>query len=279
MKFYQYTFGIDDFTNKEYPFLRNPDVLVLDNNGCQVDETLIDLPARFDTNDQYGKVTKNLILTIDLTQTIDDIGIYNDEEYIDFSATTIGIENPYVRDRNLNIDSYVDNFLIEITGYTENKLDVVRTYSEINPFIVGLNMAELPSEQYNGVLEVNNDYVKYVIGGDVDTLGFYVTGTGVMYTTFFEPQYFIDPITQSPVFTNFTTFTAYSYGRTTYLNSLGNIEKDEELFGITEPLRIEGGYEVDRGTVDIYARHIALAEVNTMQQLVEYGNGFYTINQ
>jgi hypothetical protein len=65
----------------------------------------------------------------------------------------------------------------EVTGVCESKLSQVTTYSAENP--IGVNFSQPPF--FSGVLGVNGDTIRYVLGGEFN--GGYVEGTGIIYTT------------------------------------------------------------------------------------------------
>ena len=97
----------------------------------------------------------------------------------------------------------------EVTGLTESSLDRVRSYNVATPFIAGFNLDALPSENWTGVLEIRDESILYVIGGEVDTVGQYVPNTGVVLETFSALREVEDPMTGEIKEIPLTTFSYY----------------------------------------------------------------------
>ena len=59
--------------------------------------------------------------------------------------------------------------------------------------------------------------------------------------------------------------------------SLSGITKDEMLLFITEKPKVESDVFIERSTFSVFDSHLKLSEIKTLQDLEEYGNGFFNL--
>jgi len=60
---------------------------------------------------------------------------------------------------------------------------------------------------------------------------------------------------------------------------LSAVTKEEYLFGITFTPTVDNDILIDRGINTVFQNHLQLSEINSMSDLVNYGNGFYNITK
>lgn len=144
-----------------------------------------------------------------------------------------------------------------VTGFTSQKLDLIRTYSNTTPYIVGIN----------GVTNINYDSnnpnvitsVEYSIG-DIN----YVTQLPSLVTTFstnlsgyindgFEP-YIIFPNRQN-------TFDI----------------KEESKMNLVFTPKVKNELFIERMRLSVFERYSRLSEIKSMSDLINYRNGYYRI--
>lgn len=218
------------------------------------------------SEESYGEITATTIdINIFLTNTYEDIGIYENEESIGLSDE-LG---------NYNQGQF------SVTGETDDRhLRSIAPYRvDVNniPSIntTGINMADDITTTWNGVLEITDEFYRYVLGGSVDQSGKYISGTGVVYTTYYTLKNNIK-----------------IYGKTTYINYMGGrrtigtdtlaantslsaIYKKEQLLNIVQPPKVRNKVFINRGGEDIFERHSVMSEIKTRNDIDEYRNGYF----
>lgn len=258
-------------------------------------------------------------INIFLTQKFDDLGLTTSTEYVDEDwltpatlgnylvdgLTASGITYPYNKWDNpdpivLSGDTYslrpsgstISDFSKDagyITGFTDSKETSVRSYSAINPFQVGLDMNVEVYDDYRGdtitgvtrVTSLNAPEMEYVIDAKNDSnIGTLNQNTGILYND-------NTGITRTIVHTD--TNTAYEIPQTTMryfgqgfhdlnVGLYANFRKDYH-FGISDVRETESDILVERGEQDIAGRHLRLSEVKTIDDLMNYNNGYYNIEK
>lgn len=258
-------------------------------------------------------------INIFLTQKFDDLGLTTPTEYVDEDwltpatlgnylvegLTASGITYPYNKWDNpdpivLSGDTYslrpsgstISDFSKDagyITGFTDSKETSVRSYSTINPFQVGLDMNVEVYDDYRGdtitgvtrVTLLNAPEMEYVIDAKNDSnIGTLNQNTGILYND-------NTGITRTIVHTD--TNTAYEIPQTTMryfgqgfhdlnVGLYANFRKDYH-FGISDVRETESDIFIERGEQDIAGRHLRLSEVKTIDDLMNYNNGYYNIEK
>jgi hypothetical protein len=143
-----------------------------------------------------------------------------------------------------------------ITGFTSNKLDLVRTYSLTNPYQIGVN----------GVTNITYDPTN-------------LTGiTSVSYTIDS-----VNYVTQLPslVTTFFTYYSGYDFEPyIVFPNKQNTFDiKEEAKMGLVFPPKVNNELFIERMNVAIFERQSRLSEITTLQGLIEYRNGYYNVTQ
>ena len=257
------TININDLTNYNGPTIVKNESLSYSVDECDVKDEILNLTESQFSNPNYNKVDKGINIVINLQQNIKYSGIYNSVEYIPKSSLSI-IENIDVnyRPTGVNIDSYISENLNPITGVSESYLNNVVNYG--GEYVVNKNLNQNPSISFDGVLTVDGDIITYVINGQVDNDGDYIESTGVIYTT--------NKITSETYF----HFQPKSYQP--YNISLQDLLQTSEYENLTEFTEPQIDVLVDRVDYDIYEKFIKLTEINTLDDLIKYGNGYFNIN-
>ena len=239
----------------------------------------------------WGEMTATTFyVNVFFKQDMDDMGIGTD---VDFTAdtTTPTIMNPYtpdVRYVNKTLSDYFTPSLF-ITGYTRDKLDLVKSYSFIQTYQPGLNMSselveDYQGSQYTGVDRVvSNDNqmpITYVIGGD-DSYTINPNNPdqnrGIFYKTY---SGLTRPIVDSVVGNTNIPVTEMYYkgeGFNDTNTTLSAITKQEYLFGITTTPTVYSDVDIDRGVNSAFQSHLQMGEIKNMSDLINYGNGYYKI--
>lgn len=166
-----------------------------------------------------------------------------------------------------------------ITGTTQHRLDLVKSYDPNNPYIVGTN----------GVTDViyNTDgsikSVKYNIGGIEYTTEFTikVTGPAVKQGTKVPnlnrsgnirqlPSEYLEP-------TDVIYPTTFRYSPSTITETDYYIFKDESKMGVVFTPKVEDEVFIERQVINTFEIQSRLSEINSLDELEDYNNGFYNI--
>jgi hypothetical protein len=219
------------------------------------------------SEESYGEITATTIdINIFLTNTYEDIGIYNNEE-----SEGLSDELGNYNQGQFSVTGETDDrYLRSIAPYG---VDVNNLPDYTNA--TGINMADDITTTWDGVLTQTNEYIRYVLGGSVDQSGNYISDTGVVYTTYYTTKNNIK-----------------IYGKTTYINYMGGrrtigtdtlaansslsaIYKKEQLLNIVQPPKVRNKVFINRGGEDIFERHSVMSEIKTRNDIDEYRNGYF----
>lgn len=142
-----------------------------------------------------------------------------------------------------------------ISGYTDSRLLEIQTYEKNQPYQVG----------YNGVTQVdynNNGTVKFIE---------YIINDIKYQTTFVRPLFPNEPLK------TFVTNTIYFFESEGLTEENINVIKKEVEMGLSEPPKIEEEIFIERQETSVFERHLRMGEIESLEQLEEYKNGYYTI--
>jgi hypothetical protein len=285
---------------------------------------LEDVTDRAYDSPTWGEIPKdtNFYINIMLTQSTDTMGMFTDIEYVGKSVNTppnytllrnklqdlglsfpfmdstipLPVMNPYTnRDSKVLKDptkseSNYYNFLntnARISGYTDSKVEDLRTYSEISPYIIDFDINSETYTNYSGISGIKGvDRVKsvgletkYVFNSPTgSTQGTqnqihgmrYIDISGQTRNVEIEGDVFEVPLTEMH-------YIGEGWNMTN--TSLSGLTKEEYLFGIISPPEVESDVFIDRGITSVMDKHLRLSEVKNIGELTNHGNGFYKINK
>ena len=288
------------------------------------DRTAVDLNGNPNTN--WGVMTATTFyINIMITQSMDNMGIFADMEFLEktqsssvpdytilkeklaplnasfnFINGSIVTLNPLSltnreiatlrlpnKDVSLYYNSPVLNSLnFKITGYTDSKIEDLRSYNASNPFQVGFDMERVDYYNYantlvNGVSRIYSmaEPRIYVFDTPADsTLGQSTQVNGLQYIEYTGKtrQVILNGVT------NIIPVTQFSYvceGINMTNTSLSAITKEEYLFGVIFPPEVKSEVFIERGITSVMDKHLRLSEVKDLNELARYGNGLYTLNK
>ena len=265
----------------------------------------------------WGQITATTFyVNVVLTQSMDNMGVFTDIEYFpktdistppDYTVLTeklsaSGIRfpfmtggtptmNPLINNEILRIPSKTEsdyyNYLnLKISGYTDSKLEDVRSYKATEPFRVGFNTnvsnyLNYKGESVSGVSKLHSfaDPRIYVFDAiDDSDIGENTQTSGLRYLDYTGDtrQVIINGVESTiPV----TEFNYIGEGSNQYNTSLSASIKEEYLFGIISPPEVQSEVFIERGMTSVMDKHLRLSEVNDLGELTRYGNGFYKLNK
>ncbi len=253
----------------------------------------------------YGAVTAtSFYINVMISQNIDDMGLFTDIEFaptysgnttpIDYTIlidklSASGITFPFMSgitptsaQTGTSITTRVtgsvasDYFIYTnntITGETGSKVEDVRAYSRLEPYILNFDTntgtyINFTGGTVNGVNRVTSlgNPKTYVFDVDVNDSNIGTTGqtNGLLYRDY----------------TGATNATVVSYigeGWNETNTSLSAITKEEYLFGIISKPEVKSDVFIDRGITTIFEKHLKLSEISNLGELMRYGKGYYRV--
>lgn len=211
-------------------------------------------------------------------------------DFTDGRRTNVVVNSLFPNTRNPN--KTISNYYISggpVTGLTEDRLDVVTSYDNEEPYKVDFDISKSSDIDYRGVDYDNTIRVKD--NKDLNPIKYLIDGEKT------EPLDLNDPVVSKGVFYVTTTaqtrtVNSQEYGVSDipfthiYYNSEGfnetNVEllattKEDYLFGITSTPTVFSDVFIDRGRTTVIQSHMQLSEIKNMSDLINYGNGFYNL--
>lgn len=271
---------LEPFINRKYPLIREGVNTSINEDDCPISPIPIEFDEYVNKNDKYGEIDKSFIyLKIYISQTIENIGLFTNEEFIPSDEYINSSPDVFLREAGVGIENYYTYDQHLISGVTESQLDQLATYNQNNPFVEGLNMSNTPSIEFSGVLSITDNSIIYVIGGEVDSSGNYVENTGIVYETYDYTRIVQNNITGVFREIPYTTFKYYNKGIRDYNTTLSGLIHEEKYLNVIEPERIDNEIFIDRGTVNVFEKHLKMSEIDSVGQLERYGQGIFNVKK
>jgi hypothetical protein len=243
-----------------------------------------------------------------LTQSIDDMGMFTDIDYIvkDKAATPVdytlltdklknlGLSFPfmtgaytptfttlntpqnlwsvlrYPSNKEINYYNFVD---LVITGKTDSRIEDVTSYSAINPFRTNFDVNAETYENYEGFSINGVDRIKSMGEPKIyvfDTPNDVKLGTDSQVNGLLFKDYSASTLST-------VRYIGEGFNKTNI--SLSALTKEEYLFGIISPPEVQNDVFIDRGITSVMDMHLRLSEIKNLNELQSYGNGYYKINK
>jgi hypothetical protein len=220
----------------------------------------------------YGTLTAtSFYLKVLLTQSSDDMGIFTDMDY-------------EIGPSGLTESDFYDFGGKNISGFTDSKIDDVRSYNANTPYRVNFDVQTEDYLDFDGNLVSGVDRVTqvgaintYVIGTDKNDPSIGTTGqtSGLLYQDFSGQTRTIDDET----IIGMTSVDYIGQGWNQTNTSLSALTKEEYLFGIISPPEVQSDVFIDRGETSVIEKHLKMSEISNLGELERYGNKFYKLNK
>lgn len=183
-----------------------------------------------------------------------------------------------------NVNYYTNNIIV--TGLTESRLDNFTSYGYTgsSKYIPGfdvdagfyVNYLNGPVDGVSRIISINDfNPIIYTEDGDINdpNFGTILQGDGILFKTFSgvsrnDLERFDVDVTQMYY---------HGQGVNQRNSTLSALTIEEYLLHITQPPKIENELFIDRGATDVLQSHLQMGEINTLGDLIIYGNGFYNI--
>lgn len=153
-----------------------------------------------------------------------------------------------------------------ITGFTDSKLNQVKTYDVNNPYVVGVNGVTDVIYESVSTTDENDNTVIIPSLVSVD-----YTINNIDYKTNISQPLFPD----STLY--FKTQTVYFFESSGLTQQNINLLKREAEMGISFPPKIENQIFIERQSISVFERHLRMEDIKNIDQLGTYRNGYYNI--
>ena len=180
----------------------------------------------------------------------------------------------------------INSLNFKITGYTDSKIEDLRSYKASNPFQVGFDMERADYYNYantlvKGVSRIHSMAEPRIYVFDTPTgatLGQPSQVNGLQYIEFTGKtrQVTLNGLTSGIPLTQFSYVCEGINMRNT---SLSAITKEEYLFGVIFPPEVKSEVFIERGITSVIDKHLRLSEITNLNEFARYGNGLYTLNK
>tara|TARA_R110000796_G_scaffold219934_1_gene336023 strand:+ start:49009 stop:49701 length:693 start_codon:yes stop_codon:yes gene_type:complete len=220
----------------------------------------------------FSELEDNIYLKVPLYQNIDNMGLRTDMPF----GTNIITEliNDHFRQGGIIIST------------SDSKLSQLKSYDEDEQYKVDFNIKRENYVNYLGepiigvdrVTNISGETVTYVFDAVRDSfIGTTGQTTGILYQD--NP---IDDVDIPDELDSDVTQTRVQYkseGWNQRNTSLDPQIQEEYLLGIISEPEVESDVFIDRSTFSVLDTHLRLSEVESLDHLTRYGNGFYNINR
>jgi len=213
------------------------------------------------------------------------------------AATPTNINaSPNTRYSGATVDQWYQ-FAGFVTGFTNDKLNMVKSYDDTDPYIPYLIFNAETYDNYfgdtvfSGVTTLTtegepNIYVVDAEGGGanaIDTqqnlavIGTVGQTTGLKYDSYSADTYDIVAFDGTPTPHPKTEVRYVGEGWNETNVDLSAMTKTEYLLGIVSPPEVFSDVFIDRGATTVMEDHLRLGEIKGLDALLDYGNGYYKV--
>ena len=247
-----------------------------------------------------GTISRDTGKLVDYTLLIDklksnNMNTFNFSTNPNSTVTTVkSTLSPDTRNAGYSLPTYISKG-IDVSGYTESRIENSHSYGFIGDsrLIVGRNVKVEPYYNFTGgtvdgvskvIVNSNKNpliYTEYAHNGDAyygNILPPY-QDNGILFmsvtATTSENYSIIDEFGESSITKMF--YKGQSFNLTNV--RLYAATRQEYLLYITSPPKVVSDVFIERGGISVMPIHGQLAEINTLEQLEKFGNGFYKITK
>lgn len=213
-------------------------------------------------------------------------------------------DNTNIRVTGKDLTAYY-SFASKITGATESKKEDVRSYSKQQNYITGFDINKVIYTNYLGnivdgrtrvtaqgivktpfstkpnprtQLRTPSTGTTYVFDANNDAnIGTTNQSSGILYTDYSAITRTVINELGDTTTIGLTEIEYTGEGWNETNTSLSANTKEEYLFGITQPPEVFSDVFIERGTTTVHEKHLRLSEVESLEHLERYNNGFYNL--
>jgi len=186
----------------------------------------------------------------------------------------------------------------EMSGITNSRVNTLQSYNKNNRFIPNFNISDESYENYlgntiNGVSRVTeittgiSGSTKYVFDAESDInigtdsqisgLRFIDFNSGTLNNRVVSEKIKGEKASASKVKNTAVYYIGEGWNMTN--TSLSALTKEEYLFGVINQPEVFDDVFIDRGKTTVMEKHLKLSEVESLEHLKWFGNGFYNVTK
>ena len=228
---------------------------------------------------------KDINLKIGLFQSIDNMGLMTDMHFDGSCINPCSSPAPLIF-MNKGISSVWYNQGDKIIHSSDSKLNEVKSYDNDDRYKVNFDIKKEDYSNYQGTLitgvdrvtNISGETITYVLNAKRDAMiGTSGQTTGILYTDNPQQELFLPDELDSEK--TITKVEYMSEGWNATNTSLEPQIQEEYLLGIISQPEVESDVFIDRSTFSVLDKHLRLSEIESLDHLTRYGNGFYNINR
>lgn len=237
----------------------------------------------YNNNSSYGKLKPYIYFNILLTQKLDDIGIYDEDSFIEYSGNTnnlniIEFDKQTLKSRKYGVEDYYDTNQIILTGTTDTKLNQFRTYIKNVPYKSNFDVVTESGYTFNDDNLLNEKvFIDRITSFSGDTYNYVMKGIKTEIDSGFNVISATTGIFYSDISGNTNNFSYKTQGSNKTNSDLKSIVKQDYLMGIVSKPTVISDIVIDRGEEVVMEKYLKLSEVITLDDLTNLGNGYYNI--
>jgi hypothetical protein len=228
---------------------------------------------------------KDVNLKIGLFQSIDNMGLMTDMPFDGSCISPCSNPIPLIF-MNKGISSVWYKQGDKVIHSSDSKLNEVKSYDNDDRYKVNFDIKKEDYSNYQGTLitgvdrvtNISGETITYVLNAKRDaTIGTTDQTTGILYTDNSQQDLFLPDELDSEK--TITKVEYMSEGWNVTNTSLEPQIQEEYLLGIISQPEVESDVFIDRSTFSVLDKHLRLSEIESLDHLTRYGNGFYNINR
>jgi|DEB0MinimDraft_12_1074336.scaffolds.fasta_scaffold00108_16 hypothetical protein len=232
---------------------------------------------------------ENIYFKINISQSIDNMGLMTDMPFDGSCITQCTIGSDPLIFMNEGISSVWYKQGGKVVYGSDSKLNQLKSYDKNEVYKLNFN---IKSESYgdfqspsvrniNGVdkvTKIDGDNIIYVLNAKRDlTIGTSQQSTGMLYEDNPETPLDLPKELDNEITTTRVEYTGEGWNETN--TSLEPQIQEDYLLGIISEPEVETDVFIDRSTFSVLDKHLRLSEIESLDHLTRYGNGFYNINR
>lgn len=198
--------------------------------------------------------------------------------------------SPNTRFSGATVDQWYQ-FAGFVTGFTNDKLNVVRSYNNQDPYIPYLVFNAETYDNYLGnqvtsgvtMVVTEGEPTTYVMDAAANSpanlavIGTVGQTTGLKYDSYSADTYEIIKLDGTAEAKPRTDVRYVGEGWNETNVDLSAMTKTEYLLGIVYPPEVQSDVFIDRGSTTVMEDHLRLGEIKGLNALLDYGNGYYKV--
>jgi|TARA_R110000851_G_scaffold251971_1_gene404451 hypothetical protein len=236
------------------------------------------------SNSKIAQSNERIRLKIPLYQTIENMGLMTDmPTNTMIHPTSSGLPLEFTS-QGVTSDWYKQGDTVVYAS--DSKLNEVKSYDKNEQYKIDFDMKKESYSNFESttiigvdrVTNIDGDVITYVLNTKRDGLiGTTGQTTGTLYTDNTLDRLFLPDELDNNITKTRVQYESEGWNKTN--TSLTPQIQEEYLLGVISPPEVKSDVFIDRSTFSVLDKHLRLSEIESLDHLKRYGNGFYNINR